>query len=269
VFTEKALWVTLFRDRQALPPASKDAMKTPTAALLVIGNEVLCGRTADKNIPFIAAALTQKGIALQEVRVVADVESAIVDAVNTLRSLYTYLFTTGGIGPTHDDITTACVAKACGVLVRPHPEALAALKRHYTADDLNAARLKMAEIPEGATLIANPVSAAPGFRLHNIFVMAGVPRIMQAMLDNVLPTLEEGAPVHSITFSTQATEGQFATLLANVQAEHEGVMIGSYPFFQQGKIGVSLVLRSTDQNALVQAKQAVEKLLTPWGYNVT
>ncbi|MBP2227996.1 molybdenum cofactor synthesis domain-containing protein [Azospirillum agricola] len=220
----------------------------PTAAVLVIGNEILSGRTKDANLGHIAEALSGIGVRLREARVVADVEEEIVAAVNALRARYTYVFTTGGIGPTHDDITSACVAKAFGVALERNPEAVARLERHYgSAQHLNEARLRMANIPAGGILIDNPISQAPGFQLGNVFVLAGVPNIMQAMLDGLLPRLAGGPELHARTVACELAEGVIAAELGALQDRHPELEIGSYPYFRNGFFGVSLVLRGTDE----------------------
>src|SRR5215212_1082207 len=203
-----------------------------TAALLVIGDELLTGRTKDKNIGYIAEYLTGIGIDLREVRIVPDDEGEIVSAVNALRTRYTYLFTTGGIGPTHDDITADCIAKALQVGIHHDPRAIALLRERYDPEDLNEARLRMARIPEGAELIENPISKAPGFRLENVIVMAGVPSIMQAMLDEVAPTLRTGARMVVETLDADGlAEGLYAAGLAEIAQSTPAVSIGSYPSF--------------------------------------
>ncbi len=228
----------------------------PTAAVLIIGNEILSGRTKDANLPHIAEKLGELGIRMREARVVPDVEEEIVAAVNALRARFTYVFTTGGIGPTHDDITSECVARAFGVALERNPEAVARLERHYgDPAKLNEARLRMANIPAGAELIDNPISAAPGFRLGNVFVMAGVPNIMQAMLDGILPRLKGGAPIHARTVSCALAEGTLATELGALQERYSTLEIGSYPYFRRGDFGVSLVLRGTEETALEQATE--------------
>src|SRR5919107_189391 len=209
-------------------------MRAPavTAAILVIGDEILSGRTKDKNIGYIAEYLTGIGVDLREVRVVPYVEDEIVAAVNALRARYTYLFTTGGIGPTHDDITADSVAKAVGVSIDVDPRAVAMMRERYKAEDLNEARLRMARIPHGADLIDNPISRAPGFRLGNVVVMAGVPSIMQAMLDAVAPTLSTGARMIAETIpADKAPEGRYAQGLGEIAKAHGAVSIGSYPSF--------------------------------------
>jgi molybdenum cofactor synthesis domain-containing protein len=203
-----------------------------TAALLVIGDEILSGRTKDKNIGFLAEYLTAIGIDLREVRVVPDDEDAIIEALNALRVRNTYLFTTGGIGPTHDDITADCVAKALGVSIDHDPRAVALLRERYPdPKDLNESRLRMARIPAGADLIENPISKAPGFMVGNVIVMAGVPSIMQAMLENVTPRLKTGVKLQSVSVDSGGLpEGIYASGLGAIQKDHPDVIIGSYPF---------------------------------------
>ncbi|GJE45108.1 competence/damage-inducible protein A [Methylobacterium soli] len=233
-----------------------------TAAILVIGDEILSGRTKDKNIGTIADYLTAIGIELREVRIVPDEAPMIVEAVNALRARHTYLFTTGGIGPTHDDITADCVAEAFGVSIDVDPRARAMLLERIKPEDLNAARLRMARIPAGADLIANPISKAPGFRIENVFVMAGVPAIMQAMLDNIGPTLTTGAKVVSETIEVgNLPEGAYASDLAAVAAAHPGVSIGSYPSMTQGGFLNRIVVRSKDAEAVMRARGAIEALV--------
>jgi len=233
-----------------------------TAALLVIGDEILSGRTKDKNIGYIAEYLTGIGIDLREVRVVADDEADIVAAVNALRHRYTYVFTTGGIGPTHDDITADCVAKAFGVPIDVDPRARALLLQRIAEKDLNEARLRMARIPAGADLIMNKVSNAPGFRIGNVFVMAGVPAIMQAMLDEVAPTLKTGARMLSESVRADLREGDIGTELGAIAKAHPAVLIGSYPFMDdQVRPNTNVVLRARDPAQLAAAKAAVEAML--------
>jgi len=234
-----------------------------TAAVLVIGDEILSGRTQDKNVAVIAQKLGDIGIQLKEVRVVPDEEKEIIIGVNALRNKYDYLMTTGGIGPTHDDITTVCVAKAMMLKVVRNDEAVERLKAHYSGSTqaLNEARLKMADIPVGAEMIENPVSGAPGWRYENVFVLAGVPRIMEAMLDFVTPQLEGGAKKHSATVSTLQGEGDIAGLLKKALAAYEGIEIGSYPYFKDGKFGVSVVIRGFDEATVVAAQKSLEEAL--------
>ncbi len=240
---------------------------SPTAALLVIGNEILSGRTQDRNTAHLAARMSAIGVRLMEVRVVPDVRERIIPAVRALSSDWDYLFTTGGIGPTHDDITTECVAAAMGVGVERNAEAHRRLRVHYegTEIELNEARLRMANIPVGAGLIDNPVSAAPGFRLRNVFVLAGVPAIMQAMLAVVEPQLSRGPPLRSRTIVASRPEGTIAESLAAVAADFTDVDIGSYPFYRPPDIGTSLVLRSVDSERLERCAEAVRQFLTRMG----
>jgi len=233
-----------------------------TAALLVIGDEILSGRTKDKNIGYIAEYLTAIGIDLKEVRIVPDEEDEIVAALNALRHRYTYVFTTGGIGPTHDDITADAVAKAFGVGIDVDPRAKAMLMERFTEAELNEARLRMARIPFGADLIANAVSKAPGFKIGNVHVMAGVPAIMQAMLDVVAPTLKTGAKMLSETVRADCREGDIGTPLAEVARAHPDVSIGSYPFYDEERgPNTNIVVRSRDPDKLAAAKAAVEAML--------
>ncbi|MCJ2083097.1 competence/damage-inducible protein A [Methylobacterium sp. J-090] len=233
-----------------------------TAAILVIGDEILSGRTKDRNIGTIADYCTAVGIDLREVRIVPDEQDRIVDAVNALRTGHTYLFTTGGIGPTHDDITADSVAAAFGVSIDVDPRARAMLLERHKLEDLNEARLRMARIPAGASLIANPVSKAPGFRLGNVFVMAGVPTIMQAMLDSIGPTLETGARVLSHTIEAgNLPEGTYAGDLSDVAKAHAGVSIGSYPSMTQTGFANRIVVRGKDAEALDAARTDIEALV--------
>ena len=237
--------------------------ETITAGMLVIGDEILSGRTKDKNIGYIAEYLTALGIDLREVRVVPDVEEEIVAALNALRARYTYVFTTGGIGPTHDDITADCVAKAFGVTIDHDPRAVAMLRERYpNPEDLNEARLRMVRIPAGSDLIENPISKAPGFVTGNVIVMAGVPSIMQAMLDNVAPTLKTGAKMLSLNVDASGfPEGAYATPLAAVQKNHPGIIIGSYPHFDGKSFTNQIVLRGRETEPLEKARADVEALL--------
>ena len=233
-----------------------------TAAILVIGDEILSGRTKDKNIGTIADYLTAIGIGLREVRIVPDVEAAIVEAVNQLRARHTYLFTTGGIGPTHDDITADCVAKAFGVGIDVDPRAKAMLLERHKPEDLNAARLRMARIPDGAELIPNPISKAPGFHIGNVFVMAGVPAIMQAMLDQIGPGLARGAPILSETIlALKLPEGTYATPLAEIAGRHPALSIGSYPSMTQSGFENRIVVRGQDAALLAAARAEIEALV--------
>ena len=221
-----------------------------TAAILIIGNEILSGRTQDANLNFLARELNAIGIRVKEARVVADVEEEIVAAVNDLRSRYDQVFTTGGIGPTHDDITSSSIAKAFGVPQARNPRAVALLTRHYGPENLTEARLRMAEIPAGAKLIDNPVSTAPGFAIGNVHVLAGVPAICRAMFEGLKGNLAGGVPMLSVTISAHVGEGVIAKDLGALQARHDDVEIGSYPFFRQGRFGASFVLRATNADVL-------------------
>jgi molybdenum cofactor synthesis domain-containing protein len=233
-----------------------------TAAILVIGDEILSGRTKDKNIGYIAEYLTAIGIDLREVRVVADVEAEIVAAVNALRARYDHVLTTGGIGPTHDDITADAIAKAFGVPIDFDPRAVAILAERYGKADLNEARMRMARIPAGAELIANSVSKAPGFSIGNVHVMAGVPSIMQAMLDALSSRLPTGRKMLSRSLPAGMGEGRIAKSLGVVQADFPDVMIGSYPTFDPATgFTTTIVLRSRDESRLAAAQAAVEAML--------
>lgn len=234
-------------------------METPTAAILVIGDEILSGRTQDTNLAYIAKFLGALGIDLCEGRVVRDVEAEIVAALDALRSRYTYIFTTGGIGPTHDDITADAIAKAFGVGIDYHPEALALLEPRYKPGEFNIMRRRMARIPLGATLIKNSVSTAPGFQIGNVFVLAGVPMIMRAMLEDVAPRLAKGTIVVSETVGARIGEGRIAAALARIQDAHEGVAVGSYPYYAEDGPGVQLVVRGRDPGKVEAAARAIEE----------
>ena len=235
---------------------------TVTAAILVIGDEILSGRTKDKNIGYIAEYVTNLGIDLREVRVVPDVEEEIVAALNALRTRFTYVFTTGGIGPTHDDITADAVAKAFGVTIDEDPRAMALLLQRIKPEDLNAARRRMARIPAGADLVENIVSKAPGFMLGNVIVMAGVPSIMQAMLDNVAPRLATGVKMIMETISADATpEGAYATALGAIAAAHPALSIGSYPSFADGRFRNAIVVRGKDAGEVATGVEKVRGML--------
>lgn len=247
---------------------SQDA-KTPqkqeadivTAAMLAIGDEILSGRTKDKNISYVADHLTMIGIQLREVRIVADEEDDIVAAVNALRARYDYVFTSGGIGPTHDDITADSIAKAFNVPIDEDPRAVALMKAHYDPGKLTPTRLRMARIPEGADLIENIVSIAPGFMLENVIVMAGVPKIMQVMLDEVTPRLKTGKKMLSHTILVHHPEGAVADILRLVDEKYETVSFGSYPFYREQKFGTNLILRSIDEAQLNAAAEELKQTL--------
>jgi molybdenum cofactor synthesis domain-containing protein len=240
-----------------------------TAGLLVIGDEILSGRTKDKNIGFIAEYLTNIGIDLKEVRVVADDEVDIVSALNALRARYTYVFTTGGIGPTHDDITADSVAKAFGVGIDHHPEVVSRFKERFqNPGELNEARLRMARIPDGAELIQSATILAPGFKIGNVVVMAGVPSIMQAMMDIVAPKLRSGMRMLSESVRANAREGDIGGPLREIANAHPETIIGSYPFLDEDKKpNTNLVVRSRDPDKLAAAMAAVKEMLA--GLNLT
>lgn len=234
-------------------------MPNPTAAMLVIGDEILSGRTRDANMHHLAGRLTEQGIALSEVRIVSDDHDAIVAAVRALSGAWDHVFTSGGIGPTHDDITAEAVAAAFGVPIGVRDDARALLQAHYDRQgiELNAARLRMARIPDGAALIDNPVSAAPGFTLRNVHVMAGVPKIFEAMVASVLPTITGGAPLLSRSVRVARGEGDIAEVLTGMVADFPDLDFGSYPFQQDGRFQVNVVVRGTDEEALGRAEAAL------------
>ncbi|MXO62608.1 competence/damage-inducible protein A [Qipengyuania oceanensis] len=242
-----------------------------TAGLVVIGDEILSGRTHDKNIAQVASWLQVQGIRLAEVRVVPDVMERIVEAVNALREANDYLFTTGGIGPTHDDITVDAVARALGVEVVVHPEARAMLERYYKSIDkeLTEARLRMARVPEGADLIPNRMSGAPGIKFGNIHLMAGVPHITAGMLDALTGTLEGGAPLLSETIGCWTPESEVADILRQAEKDHLHCQIGSYPFFREGRVGANFVIRSTDREDLDACVAALSSALESAGFATT
>jgi molybdenum cofactor synthesis domain-containing protein len=241
-------------------------MANPTACLLVIGNEVLSGRTQDLNIKYLATRLGEIGLPLREVRVIPDVAETIVGTVNEVRARFDQVFTTGGIGPTHDDITSECVAAAFGVPWEKHPEAWARLEASYRPGEFNAARQRMATMPRGARLIENAISVAPGFSIGNVHVLAGVPRIMQAMFESLAPTLAGGMPVAArAVHTTELAEGQLAEGLARIQAAHPDVDLGSYPYYRPSGNGVALVAKGTDPAALEAVIDQVAALITAMG----
>jgi len=238
-------------------------MPNPTAAMLTIGDEILSGRTRDTNMPHLAAALTERGIGLRETRVVPDDQAEIVAALNALRARYDHVFTSGGIGPTHDDITADAVAAAFGVGIDVREDARAILAQNYVNPEveMNAARLRMARIPDGATLIENPVSRAPGFTIGNVHVMAGVPAVFEAMVAGLLPTLTGGRPLVSETLRVDRAEGEVAGPLGAVAAAHPDVAIGSYPFVREGRFGTNLVVRGEDAAAVSAAMDAIRAMV--------
>jgi molybdenum cofactor synthesis domain-containing protein len=250
-----------------------EAKQRLTAAVLVIGDEILSGRTQDVNIAAIAKFLGPFGIDLCEARCVPDIEAEIVAAVNALRARYTYVFTTGGIGPTHDDITADSIGAAFGRLVEHHPEAMALLAARYAPGEFNDRRQRMARVPKGGTLIKNPVSTAPGFQIENVFVLAGVPKIMQAMLEDVAPRLARGVPVKSLNITVRLPEGRVAEDLATIQLRYPQLSIGSYPFFTMGgslaemraSVGTTLVIRGRDVAAVEAAAGEIEAMVRSLG----
>jgi len=247
-----------------LPMTGAAESEIVNAALLVIGDEILSGRTKDKNIGYVAEYLTNIGIDLKEVRVVPDEEPEIVAALNALRARYDYVFTTGGIGPTHDDITADAVAKAFGVPIDYDPRVVEILRARLaqTGGVMNEARMRMARLPAGAELVLNKISAAPGFRIGNVIVMAGIPQVMQAMLEYVTPQLKTGAKMLSETVRADCREGDIGTELGAIAAAHPGVVIGSYPFMDEKRAAnTHVVLRSRDPQKLAAAKAAVEAML--------
>jgi molybdenum cofactor synthesis domain-containing protein len=250
-----------------------EAKQRLTAAVLVIGDEILSGRTQDVNIAAIAKFLGPFGIDLCEARCVPDIEAEIVTAVNALRARYTYVFTTGGIGPTHDDITADSIGAAFGRPVEHHPEAMALLAARYAPGEFNDRRRRMARVPKGGRLIKNPVSTAPGFQIENVFVLAGVPKIMQAMLEDVAPRLARGVPVKSLNITIRLPEGRVAEDLAAIQLRYPQLSIGSYPFFTIGatpaetraSVGTTLVVRGRDESAVEAAAVEIEAMVRSLG----
>jgi molybdenum cofactor synthesis domain-containing protein len=236
-----------------------------TACLLIIGNEILSGRTQDANLAYLGARLDQLGVRLMEARVVPDRVDVIVQTVNEVRRRFTYVFTTGGIGPTHDDITAECIARAFGVALIVNPQARAILEAHYPKGDLNEARLRMARTPEGASLIENPVSKAPGFRMGNVFVMAGIPAIMQAQFESAAHQLGGGKPLVSRSLTVYVPEGTLARDLGALQAAYPEVEMGSYPFNRGGRFGTRLVLRSTETEQIEAAARELDAIVAGLG----
>jgi molybdenum cofactor synthesis domain-containing protein len=246
------------------------SQKQWTAALVVIGDEILSGRTQDKNIAQVATWLNDQGIRLAEVRVVPDDLAEIAETVNALRSVHDYLFTTGGIGPTHDDITVDSIAAAFGVPVVVHPEARQILEDYYAGRgiELSESRLRMARVPQGAELIANPSSGAPGVKIGNVYILAGVPQIAASMLEALSGTLEGGRPMVSVTVGAYSAESEVADLLRETEADHPGVAIGSYPFFKDGRYGANFVMRSEDGDAARRCGEDLVRRLTEAGFEV-
>ncbi len=243
------------------------AKSQPTACVLIIGNEILSGRTQDVNLGYIAKRLDEVGVCLAEARVIPDQEGEIVAAVNACRAKYDYVFTTGGIGPTHDDITAECVAKAFAVRLEQNAQARAILEEQYRerSVELNEARLRMANMPVGAVLVDNPVSGAPGFMMENVFVLAGVPEIMQAMFESALGQVSGGTPTRSRTVVAYLPEGTLAAPLKTVQAKDPDIDMGSYPFYRVGRFGSNLVLRGADETQLDEAVGKLVELIDELG----
>ena len=220
------------------------------AAILIIGNEILSGRTQDTNTSTLATWLNSIGVKVGEVRVIPDVEKTIIDTLNLLKTTYDYIFTTGGIGPTHDDITAESVSKAFGLKYEIHKEAYKILEAYYKPGEFNEGRQKMVWMPKNANLILNPTSGAPGFNVKNVFCLPGVPSILKSMLGGLTNSIVGGQPILSLTISLRTVESEIANSLTKVQNDNQDVEIGSYPFFQAGKLGVSIVIRSDDQNKI-------------------
>ena len=239
--------------------------KIVTACVLIIGNEILSGRTQDENLAFLARGLNEAGIRVREARVIPDVPEVIVSTVNDVRRRFDHVFTTGGIGPTHDDITAQCMADAFGVPLILHPDAKRLLETHYPAGHLNEARLRMAMVPQGAALLPNPISRAPGFQIGNVFVLPGVPSIMQGIFAQLKHRLVGGAKVLSRSVSCHLGEGTLAHDLSALQDRYPDVEIGSYPYFRRGDFGVTLVLRGTDRGRLGAATEELKALIQRLG----
>ena len=237
------------------------------AALIIIGNEILSGRTQDKNLSYLANWLNEIGIQLSEVRVIRDEEKVIIDTVNHLRSEYDYVFTTGGIGPTHDDITSLSIARAFGVELEINEKALAILKEYYKDGELTEARMKMTMIPVGAELVDNPVSKAPGFKMDNVFVMAGIPSIMQGMLEGARMFLKGGDVVKSMSIDVFTPESNVAQALTDLQKKYIDVEIGSYPFSKDNRFGTTLVMRSSNEKRLQQCDVELKELMNEYDTN--
>ncbi len=236
-----------------------------TAGVIIIGNEVLSGRTQDTNLAYMGKQLDALGISIMEARIIPDIEQTIIDTLNHFRKTYTYVFTTGGIGPTHDDITADAIAKTFNVNLEKNTEAVRLLEKYHEPGGVNEARMKMANLPEGAKLINNPLSGAPGFQMENVFVMAGVPAIMRLMFDGITNRLTGGDPIITINVATNIGEGVFAKDLSKLQDQYPHISIGSYPYFRQRKLGVNLVMRSTNVDQLEELKEKVKAMITQLG----
>jgi molybdenum cofactor synthesis domain-containing protein len=249
--------------------AESGGARIVTACVLIIGNEILSGRTRDENLAFLATGLNAAGIRVREARVIPDDAATIIATVNEVRRTFDYVFTTGGIGPTHDDITAQCIADAFGVPLILHPEAKRILEEHYPPGGLNAARLRMAHVPEGASLLPNPISRAPGFRVENVYVLPGVPQIMQAIFTELKHRLAGGARVLSRSVSCSLGEGPIAQGLGDIQARYPDVEIGSYPYFRRADFGVTLVVRGTDRDRIAAAMEEIKALIRSLGAEPT
>jgi molybdenum cofactor synthesis domain-containing protein len=236
-----------------------------TAGVIIIGNEVLSGRTQDTNLAYMGKQLDALGIRIMESRIIPDVEQIIIDTVNHFRQTCTYVFTTGGIGPTHDDITSAAIARTFKVDLEKNPEAVRLLETYSEPGGINEARMKMALIPQGAKLIDNPLSGAPGFQMENVFVMAGVPAIMRLMFDGITDRLIGGDPIITVNVATNIGEGVFAEALSKLQDEYPDISMGSYPYFRNRKLGVNLVMRGTNVSHLEELKEKLTATLTQLG----
>ncbi|WP_120496144.1 molybdopterin-binding protein [Kiloniella sp. EL199] len=234
------------------------------ACLVIIGNEILSGRTQDSNLSFLGEQLNKIGIRMEEARVVPDIPERIINTVNEVRSHFDYVFTTGGIGPTHDDITSQCVADAFAVPLILHPDAHKAMLSFYGEEQLTEARLRMAHVPQGARLIENDISIAPGYQIENVFVLAGVPKIMQSMFAKLAPDLTGGKPMISRTLTSHAKEGEIAKDLGDIQRKYPDVDVGSYPFMGRGGTGVRIVMRSTDEGLLMKCEEEVDVVLNSY-----
>ncbi|MGA7867464.1 MAG: molybdopterin-binding protein [Stellaceae bacterium] len=252
-------------DTEEMMPSSDTVSRIVTACVLIIGNEILSGRTQDANLAFLAQGLNEAGVRLREARVIPDDHDVIVATINEVRSGFDYVFTTGGIGPTHDDITAQCIADAFDVPLTVHPEARRLLQSHYPPGHLNEARLRMAMVPEGAALLPNPISRAPGFHIGNVYVLPGVPSIMQGIFEQLKYRLVGGDKVLSRSVSCDLAEGALAQDLAGLQERYPDVEIGSYPYFRRGDFGVTLVLRGTDRQRLAAATNELKELVRRLG----
>ncbi|MCF4164367.1 molybdopterin-binding protein [Zavarzinia compransoris] len=255
-------------DTEDMTDAPAGSPRIYTAALAIIGNEILSGRTQDANLAHLAKTLNAWGVEMREARVVPDIEAEIVAAVNAMRARYDYVFTTGGIGPTHDDITADSIAAAFGVPVVEHPDAIALLEAHYPPGGLTPARRRMARVPEGAGLIDNPISKAPGFRIANVFVLAGIPAVMRAQLEGARAFISGGRSVISATVSVLVGESRIAELLSATQDRFPDVDMGSYPFFRRAGLGTALVLRAREADRLEIAMAALTDALVAAGVEV-